>query len=330
MKGIFKQPISSEISLGALLLLAYIVGLMARILIFSFSIFRMINLANNKLIGVMDSYKLIPIDRPIVAGSFFRSIFLGVLFEKLSSQEKEIILRHEKIHLDQAHTFDLILVELISILFWFNPVIRLVKKSLRNVHEYCTDQVVSKNATTSYSELLLSLASDCKEYSIGHNFSAFQLKKRIMMLSKKRTSRFHLSKMVLLIPVIAGLLFSFSQTTKERDISLYFDGVKINLKEGLKISQLIDPANSEFRYTIKSAVIAKLDQDLSTMKMTLVRQGKGVATLSYNGFEESKIIYANELFTAANVGDHLVIEWDLEGNNISYSPRIMSLPINDG
>ena len=96
------------------------------------------------------------------------------------------ILIHENAHIRQHHIFDLLLLELLSSLFWFNPFFFLIKKALREVHEYLADREVIKSGAEpiNYQQLLFNEVSGNPQYIIANNFNLFT-KKRIIMLIKK-------------------------------------------------------------------------------------------------------------------------------------------------
>jgi beta-lactamase regulating signal transducer with metallopeptidase domain len=74
------------------------------------------------------------------AFSFFKSIFLG---EQLSEIQKANILLHEKIHIDQHHSIDLLFFEVLRILFWFNPLVYVYQKKMILLQEFTADAKVA-------------------------------------------------------------------------------------------------------------------------------------------------------------------------------------------
>lgn len=133
----------------------------------------------------------------------------------------ETILHHESVHIKQWHSMDVVLVEILKVFFWFNPVLWLYKFSIQQVHEYLADtQALSRE---SYTDFLVSYARKVSIESIANQFyhSSF-LKNRIQMLYKKRTSTWQLSKYLLVIPLIGFAVLTTSGTeplTKLNDLS---------------------------------------------------------------------------------------------------------------
>lgn len=95
------------------------------------------------------------------AFSFARFIFLSPVYYQLSQTERQQILAHEKVHVEEKHTLDLLFFEIANILFWFNPLVKYLKGQLKNVHEYLADFEVSATTkdTQNYGKLLIKLAS---------------------------------------------------------------------------------------------------------------------------------------------------------------------------
>lgn len=123
----------------------------------------------------------------------------------------ETILHHESVHIKQWHSMDVLLVEILKVLFWFNPVVWLYKFSIQQIHEYLADtQALSREA---YTDFLVSYARKASIESIANQFyhSSF-LKNRIHMLYKKRTSTWQLSKYLLVIPLIGFAVLTTSGT----------------------------------------------------------------------------------------------------------------------
>ncbi len=119
--------------------------------------------------------------------SFFRFIFLSPA-ENLEAQEKEEILRHEEVHIQKVHSFDILLINAIGIVCWFNPVIRSYKKSLVQVHEFEADaRSVEGMDVDRYCGLLAKVALQTNGYVLANHFTnSFTLKRINMMKTVRR------------------------------------------------------------------------------------------------------------------------------------------------
>ena len=143
-----------------------------------------------------------------------------------------------------------------------------------------------------------------------------------------KTLKTSLSKIMLVLPLIFVLLFSFRQTPKESDIELNYNDELVNIKDGIKLSEIVDPeVRSELRFTFKKEVVEKMDSRFSEMQLTLVRDGKGIKSGRFNELLEKIPKDIHKYVQFAKPGDHFVIEWKLKGIDLSYSPKFMSIKI---
>jgi len=114
--------------------------------------------------------------------SFFGYIFLNM--ENISPHDLTRILAHERIHIKQRHSMDSILMELATILQWFNPFVWPYKKSLKETHEYLADNAVIAQGCSAagYQLLILEQHVGGKLVELAHNFHHSQIKRRITMM----------------------------------------------------------------------------------------------------------------------------------------------------
>ncbi|MCL3853760.1 M56 family metallopeptidase [Parabacteroides sp. GYB001] len=139
--------------------------------------------------------------------SFFGWIFVSP--DSHTPQALEEILVHENTHVRQFHSADVVLAELVCILYWINPFAWLLKKEISSNHEYLADEQVMLAGYNKkeYQYHLIGLEHpDMAIAKLYNNFSVLPLKKRITMLNKKRTGRVGKVKYLTLLPLAAGLL----------------------------------------------------------------------------------------------------------------------------
>jgi len=138
--------------------------------------------------------------------SFLRSMFVNL--EVFTDGELQQVLRHERTHIRQRHTWDLLFLEVLKVLQWFNPVIYLYAKELSCVHEYLADeQVLAQGASRrDYLELLYKQLCVGKFMPVGNSFRHLLTKKRILMMSQPVKRRMSAWWLLALIPVVCGLL----------------------------------------------------------------------------------------------------------------------------
>lgn len=198
--------------LGYGLILVYISGVIYRLAQLTKKLLHIRNSIRNNQRVKRNRLWFIYLENGSPAYSFFNYVFINKHLEGLSSDELVKIYNHESIHASQYHTLDILLVELVSILFWFNPLIKMFKNHLLEIHEYLADEKIIKspNMRKSYSRLLLKLSSEENPPLLSSAFSAKQISRRISMIGKARTLPRHRFSFLLLFPAAAFLLISFS------------------------------------------------------------------------------------------------------------------------
>ncbi len=141
--------------------------------------------------------------------SFFRWLFIPPSLKE--TEEEEQILRHEKIHASQMHSADLLLSEIAIAVMWFNPLVWLMRSSLRLVHEYLADEgvLVSGSDRLGYQALLINQVAEGNIVRMSSGFNS-QIKKRMKMMNKQVFSRGSAYRILALIPVILILFFGIA------------------------------------------------------------------------------------------------------------------------
>ena len=145
--------------------------------------------------------------------------FLNFIFmpgKNESAQRKQMILQHELTHARQLHTLDLLIAELCGIVFWANPFVWLVKKSMAETHEYIADANVLMNnrQRKAYQELLLEETFLFNKLNLVNHFNQSTLKKRILMMKREQNIKKGTGCMLILLPVVSLLFFAFSIRTE--------------------------------------------------------------------------------------------------------------------
>lgn len=144
--------------------------------------------------------------------------FLGFVQLKSSLQQKEqdLILEHERIHVEKKHSYDILFMQLMHCINWFNPIMVLLKKELINVHEYQVDEIMYNRHKTEYMEFLLSysLGTSSTPYLLTNQFySKNTLIKRMKRMKQKTKRKWFLA---LIIPFTATTLSLVSWTYADR------------------------------------------------------------------------------------------------------------------
>ncbi|HEY9195373.1 MAG TPA: M56 family metallopeptidase, partial [Mucilaginibacter sp.] len=182
----------------------YITGIAILTLLLVIKLFRLVNMTTSGNTLIDNRYKMIDVEDGETAFSFFNYLFIGTKIKG-----SNIIIRHELVHIRQKHSADIIFIELIKIINWFNPVIYLIQLSLKSVHEYIADEQTAAQETDAltYSSFLVNNAYGVTGPSVTHSFFNYNLlKKRIIMLNQKRSGNLARLKYLLALPLCAGML----------------------------------------------------------------------------------------------------------------------------
>ena len=212
---------TSNFSWSVFLVVGYYAGLLffvLRLLIGFLQMKKLIGLSEQQLLD--DNSILCLTDKVVAPFSWNRYIVLTTI--GLSS-DSDYIIRHEKAHLQLYHSVDLLIVNVFSAVVWFNPFAWLLRRELQLVHEHQADErVVSHDSTRadSYQKLLIRRSVGEYKFELAHNFENNNLKRRIRMMTKKRSGVLHQWLYGTLVFALLACLFSVSctqptKTTKE-------------------------------------------------------------------------------------------------------------------
>lgn len=165
-------------------------------------------------------------DNIIIFNNFNTSGFsaFGYIFinEKLSPDDAAGIIKHEQKHLEHLHSFDIVIFEIIRVVQWPNPFIHLYCRSLRTIHEYQADNDCLKAGipVLNYQGLLLNQTFGSRVYTVTNSFyNPTLIKKRMIMMTKKSSCSLANLKLLLVLPLIAGVMIIFS-SCKEKNTEI--------------------------------------------------------------------------------------------------------------
>ena len=175
------------------------------------------------------AYKLVLLPKNAKAFSFFNYIFLG---KGIPAEKQEKIIQHELVHSSQKHTFDLLFFEFLRIFMWFNPMVYVYQNRISLVHEYISDDVVTKSTEKeNYINNLLSDIFQVENISFVNQFYKHSLiKKRIIMMTKGKSKQIKQVKYLLLLPLLASMLF-YTACSSTKNSSKNNDSEKVTEKK---------------------------------------------------------------------------------------------------
>ena len=153
-------------------------------------------------------------DRPVSPFSWMHYI---VMNREDYEAHDAAILAHERGHIRLRHSWDLLLVDTLTALQWFNPAMWMLRQDLRAIHEYEADGAVLSQGFNArqYQYLLITKAASIGGYSIANGISHSTLKNRIRMMIHKETKRSHLVKLLALLPIVGTALALNARTVTD-------------------------------------------------------------------------------------------------------------------
>jgi len=140
-----------------------------------------------------------------------------VLSRQDYAEHNEAVLAHERGHIRLRHSWDVLLVDTLTALQWFNPAMWMLRQDLRAIHEYEADGAVLSQGFNArqYQYLLITKAASIGGYSIANGISHSTLKNRIHMMLHKETKRSHLVKLLALLPIVGTALALNAETVTD-------------------------------------------------------------------------------------------------------------------
>ena len=195
-------------TLENLVLGIYILGFSLLFLKFSWGIFKLIKDIKFSEKIKQDHYQFILKQNKFTQYSFWNAIFLNKSDFLEGKIDYKIIL-HEKAHVNQKHSIDVIFTEIMLCVFWFNPTFYFYRKAIVTNHEFLADEaVLSQNKDIiSYQKLILNELISEKIF-FTHPFNLNNTKKRIVMMTNK-LNKIAKMKSYLTLPISAILFFAF-------------------------------------------------------------------------------------------------------------------------
>ena len=194
---------SRHISLWQVLGIIYLLGVAVMAVLFLVKLVRLVALIIRSPKLKMDSYTAVYTHKEQGSFSFFRYAFFP------DENVSDDIVRHEMSHIAHGHSWDILFVEIIKIMQWFNPFIYFYRRELQSLHEYSADHdvVAAGIDKKNYMMLILQQCTAVDFSNMSNNFSLILTKKRIKMITRKEKARSLWWRLLATIPVLALLLF---------------------------------------------------------------------------------------------------------------------------
>ena len=210
----------------------YLAGIIVVLLRLFFQTWKIIRKLKETGYEQKGSVKLVRTSEYASSFSFFSYVFVN---PSTATSEMEVIMNHEREHIQQRHWLDLLLVELMCIVQWFNPFAWIYVHLVRQNHEYLADEQALQRTVDPviYQAALLNQLLGAPVFSLTNSFSYSLNKKRFNMMKKRIESPFRKLKMLVVLPLAAMIFYAFAvpdyQYGSDQN-TLSPDGKTMNLK----------------------------------------------------------------------------------------------------
>lgn len=301
--------------IATFLIIIYVLGVVINLLKTSFSLYHLRRMIEKYPTKYVDGVWIIQLPKEVAPFSFWGYMFAHGEF--LGSPDFEGVLSHERIHLKQRHSLDLVFLQIIGAFLWFNPLIWRLIESLKITHEYIVDKkmINSGYSLVEYQTMLLSQVISNNSYRLVHNFNFSFIKKRITMMNIKSGWAGQIKLGLVLTLIITGSALmantKFSLEPLEQSgystIDFYMDGSLIEIADKSAGIDYDHTRSAEFKGDFEFRLNGVPSQRLD-MEITLVKEGVAAGSVKKEGWREGQSIDLTELISKADSGDAFVLE----------------------
>jgi len=202
------------IPLETLLRYFYLAGVLVALLLFIRNVIQIFMLSRKATVQQMDGYRLLIVDREVPSFAFGRSVVISQTDYEAHGQA---ILAHEQAHIRQNHFVDLLLLELVRIIHWFNPAVYALIGDLKEIHEFQADEQTLHSGIDAkqYQLLIIQKGVGPRRFALANSFNHCRIKKRITMMNKSKISKAWRWKVATFLPLLALLLMAFGNRSEK-------------------------------------------------------------------------------------------------------------------
>jgi TonB family protein len=274
------EKVSSGLSIWAVFEWVYLTAILFLVALFLYRIISIVRLFANSLTYRWQNYFVSETDEAKPTFSFFNFILIGQA-NQLNQKEKEEILIHESIHIQKLHSLDILLVNIVGIVCWFNPIVRIYKKTLVQLHEFEADaRAVENKDVDTYCGLLAKVALQSAEFPLANHFNNSLTLKRIAMMKtmKHKIQTWKMAALVAVVPLFLLVVACQDQLTTLKEIgknSTITTDIPIEVKNQIAILEAKNPK--------KSYILIEMNEDgrkqLDQLESQNTETGKGFSSI---------------------------------------------------
>lgn len=233
-------------------MILYVTGLVLFFILFILRLFKVLKQIIGKHYIEMNGLKVIDNPEQKVPFSFFHYVVVDSTTFELD--ELDLVLRHEAAHAQQWHTLDILFVELLGVICWFNPFVWAYKSALKSQHEYAADaSVIHSNVPRNdYFDLILKQIRHQNRLAPVHSFSATAVKSRIRMMMATVHGRHRWMRYLSVIPVLVLLVVGNSLLASSKNVPSFMENVVVPAAVSQSLSENSDKTETVPMENIKA------------------------------------------------------------------------------
>lgn len=225
---------------------------------FGKNIWKLVSKSKTNPVVKFKNANLILIEEKALPHTFLNSIFINTEDYNNRNIEDELY-THELVHVYQKHTLDILFIEFLKVIFWFNPLFIFYKKAIQLNHEFLADEEIVKtyNNVPFYQNLLLQKNNGKQTIYLTSNLNYLVTKKRLIMMTKNTSQKLAILKKIAIVPILAGLIYFFC-------IKVVAQEKIINVNSEVKNPELTD--KDKIRDAYYSGVYVKIADEKNNQK----------------------------------------------------------------
>ena len=255
-----ESPVIEDVGMSVngqlLLIMLYVIGVLVVLCRMLVSVWRLYRIkSQSELHEVSGKVQIAVCDEAETPFSWWSTIYLN---HKDYEQGVTALLTHELEHVRLHHSADVLLVEMLTALQWFNPTMWMLRSDLRTIHEYEADQQVLSHGFNDiqYLHLLIRKSASQGWYSLANGIANSTLKKRITMMMKPISSRWKWLRIAYVLPVIAVSLYASCKTETEYKVKEE-SAVLLIEREGKPYYSIKAPAGSFYSWLVSGKLVER-------------------------------------------------------------------------
>ena len=232
-----------------------------------------------------DGVTMAVVDLPVAPFSWMHTIVLSRIdYEECNPS----ILAHERGHIRLHHSWDIVFVEVLTALQWFNPVVWLLRRDLRTIHEYEADASVlsSGSDVSQYIQLLMRKAMGTKACTLANGINNSTIKKRINMMLLNKSPRRNTLKLLALLPIVGITLALNAETVTDVVYKNDEPQKQVPVKKGKRNTTIKTGSNQGIN--VIEIVEPQSDDELKTYETTLGETEPNAAVIILNTKKEGE------------------------------------------